>query len=659
MPYTGPGPGGSASLGNNGQPPLLPTPKWPPIKKMSAAEMQIRREKGLCYTCDAKFSPTHRCPNKQIMMLLCEEDEEVVIEQTEPEMPEVEATIHHLSLHAFRGTQGAATIRFNGEILGSQVQILLDGGSSDNFLHPRIAHHLQIPIQQMPEIRVLGGTGKIMSSTEFIPNVPIQVCGYELQVSMYVLPIAGVDVVIGAAWLETLGPHVADYNKSTVKFLYNDQFITLQGYRGTLVDQASCHHLFRLQQTGALGACFLLEAMTPTVTIEGVAKDLPEDLMQVLLQHRGVFDKPVGLPPAREFEHKIELLPNTGPVKVKPYRYPVIQKSEIERLVAELLEDGLIQHSSSPFSAPVILVRKKDGTWRFCIDYRALNMVTVKDAFPMPTVDELLDELYGSQYFSKLDLRSGYHQILMREDDRSKTAFRTHQGHYEWLVMPFGLSNAPATFQALMNSIFQPFLRHFVLIFFDDILVYSADWSLHLHHVATVLEVLERHKLFAKMAKCSFGQQKIEYLGHVVSKTGVEVDNSKIQAIKEWPIPHTIRKLKGFLGLSGYYRRFIRNYATIAGPLTNLLSKDAFVWTAEAQEAFENLKLALSSAPVLRLPDFSKVFILETDASGLGIGAVLSQENHPVAFFSKKLSSQDASSIDLCSRVICHYVGCG
>lgn len=288
----------------------------------------------------------------------------------------------------------------------------------------------------------------------------------------------------------------------------------------------------------------------------------------------------------------------------------------------------------------MILVRKKDGTWRFCVDYRALNAVTVKDAFPMPTVDELLDELHGSVFFSKLDLRSGYHQILMKAEDREKTAFRTHLGLYEWLVMPFGLSNAPATFQAFMNTVFQPFLRKFVLIFFDDILVYSPTWETHLDHLTIVFEHLHHHQLFAKLSKCSFGQKKIDYLGHVVSSNGVEMDPVKIQVVREWPPPTTVSQLKGFLGLSGYYRHFVKGYAAIASPLTDLLAKDAFTWHDQAQLAFDTLKFALTAAPVLALPNFNLPFILETDASGTGIGAILSQNGHPIAFFSKKLSTR-------------------
>ncbi|KAK1626624.1 hypothetical protein QYE76_000939 [Lolium multiflorum] len=272
------------------------------------------------------------------------------------------------------------------------------------------------------------------------------------------------------------------------------------------------------------------------VSLVSGADDAEHPLLTHLLQQHGdIFEEPQGLPPPRACDHRIHLLPGSAPVAVRPYRYPQLQKDELERQCALMLAAGIIRISTSPFSAPVLLVRKSDGTWRFCIDYRALNALTLKDKFPIPVVDELFDELHGARFFTKLDLRSGYHQVRMHPEDIAKTAFRTHHGHFEFVVMPFGLTNAPATFQALMNDVLRPYLRRFVLVFFDDILIYSASWAEHLQHVAIFFNELRAHRLHLKRSKCSFATTSVAYLGHVITADGVAMDADKVAAVAAWP----------------------------------------------------------------------------------------------------------------------------
>ncbi|GKD52787.1 putative mitochondrial protein, partial [Tanacetum coccineum] len=286
-------------------------------------------------------------------------------------------------------------------------------------------------------------------------------------------------------------------------------------------------------------------------------------------------------------------------------------------MVKELLEAGVIKASNSLFASPIVMVKKKDNTWRMCVDYMQLNKNTVKDKFPIPIIKELTDELHGVAVFSKV--------------------------HYEFLVMPFGLTNAPSTFQALMNEVFKAFLRKFTLVFFDDILVYSQTTEDHVTHLQLVLETMRRHKLYAKLSKCVFGTTHVEYLGYVISKEGMSTKPNKVRAMQDWPILTTLKQLKGFLGLTGYYRRFIKGFASLSRPLTQLLKENAFKWNSEAQLSFEPLKKAMVEAPVLGLPDFNQPFVIEIDASRVGLGAVLQQKGHPIAYLSKTLSPKHQS----------------
>ena len=306
-----------------------------------------------------------------------------------------------------------------------------------------------------------------------------------------------------------------------------------------------------------------------------------------------------------------------------------------------MLQTGVIVPSSSPFASPIIMVKKKDGSWRLCVDYRHLNLLTLKSKYPLPVIDELLDELTGASWFSKLDLRAGYHQIRLAPGEEYKTAFHTHNGHYEFTVLAFGLTRGPCTFQSVMNDDLAPVLREpnkCVVVFFDDILVFSITLEDHLHHLKQVLDLLQEHQWKIKGSKCAFAQCSISYLGYVVSEEGIATEPAKIEVVVNWPVPANLKELRGFLGLSGYYRKFVRHYGMISQRLTHLLRKNIpFVWSSEAQSAFDQLKRALTTAPVLPLPNFQKQFVIETDACDTGVGAVLLQDGHPLAFVSKGL----------------------
>ncbi|KAK1602063.1 hypothetical protein QYE76_017106 [Lolium multiflorum] len=347
---------------------------------------------------------------------------------------------------------------------------------------------------------------------------------------------------------------------------------------------------------------------------------------------------PAGLPPLRGIEHQIDLIPGASLPNRAPYRTNPEETKEIQKQVQALLDKGYIRISLSPCAVPVILVPKKDGTWRMCVDCRAINNITIRYRHPIPRLEDMLDELSGAAVFSKIDLRSGYHQIRMKEGDEWKTAFKTKFGLYEWLVMPFGLTNAPSTFMRLMNHVLREFIGKFVVVYFDDILIYSRNESDHTIHIRHVLQVLRDNQLYGN-DKCTFCKDKVIFLGYVVSQHGVEVDESKIEAIQNWPTPMNVSQVRSFHGLAGFYRRFVPNFSTIAAPLNDLTKKGVvFEWGAAQDHAFDELKRLLTSAPLLALPDFNKQFEIECDASGIGIGGVLMQEGRPIAYFSEKLS---------------------
>jgi hypothetical protein len=361
------------------------------------------------------------------------------------------------------------------------------------------------------------------------------------------------------------------------------------------------------------------------------------DLQAILSKHQVVFFTPQGLPPSRGVpDHSIPLFIGSLPPNVLPYHHPFSQKNEIAKIVQEFNQEGYIHPSTSPCYSPMVMVLKKDTTWHMCLNFPALNKLTIKDKFPISIIDDLLDEVLGAQYFTKLDLDSQYHQIHMQEDDITNTAFQTHEGHYEFFSMPFGFCNAPSTFQSLVNHVICPFLHHFVLCFFGDILIYSKTWKSHLSHVDQILHLLSQHQLFLKQSKCAFGTLEVEYFCHIVGKAGVRVDPKNIEAMQDWSHPKNLKILHGYLSLTSYYRKFVKNYGNIATPLTALLKNNSFTWTPTVAQDFQTLNMAMCTTPVLTLPDFTNTFVLECDAFRKAIDVVLMQEGQPLAFTSKQ-----------------------
>ncbi|GJZ31504.1 putative reverse transcriptase domain-containing protein, partial [Tanacetum coccineum] len=370
------------------------------------------------------------------------------------------------------------------------------------------------------------------------------------------------------------------------------------------------------------------------VYVVGNAGANPDNVVAAEVEDKSEKKRLEDVPIVRDFP---EVIPEDLPAQA-PYRLASPEMKELSEQLKELSDKGLLRPSSSPWGAPVLLVKKKDESFWMCIDYRELNKLTVKNRYPLPRIDDLFDQLQGSSVYSKIDLRSGYHQQRVREEDIPKTAFRTHYGHYEFQVMPFGLTNAPAIFMDLMNWVCKPYLDKFVIVFIDDILIYSKNKKEHKEHLKLILELLKKEELYAKFSKCEFWIPKVQFLGHVIDSEGIHVDPAKIESIKDWTSPKSPTEIHQFLGLAGYYRRFIEGFSKIAKPMTKLTQKKVkFEWGDKQEAAFQLLKQKLCSAPILALPEGSEDFIAYCDASKKGLGAVLMQREKVISYASRQL----------------------
>jgi hypothetical protein len=373
-----------------------------------------------------------------------------------------------------------------------------------------------------------------------------------------------------------------------------------------------------------------------SMVVEGEAALRVQDI-RVMRDFADVFSAELpGIPPERDAAFEIKLIPGTQPIHKAPYRMAPKEQIELKWQLDDLLAKGFIRPSRSPWASPVLFVEKKDKSKRLCVDYRALNQVTIKNKYPLPRIEVLFEQLRGAQVFSKIDLNSGYHQLRIREEDIEKTAFCTRYGHYEFIVMSFGLTNAPAAFMEAMNRMLHEFLDDFVVMFLDDILIYSKTKAEHEQHLRLILGALRKNQFYGKLKKCAFWLSEVAFLGHVINQQGIAVDPNNVAAVVEWKRPSSVSEIRSFLGLAGYYRRFVPDFSSIAKPLTRLLEKGVpFVCSGDCEVSYQTLKSKLVDAPILALPESGKRFTVYTDASRIGLGCVLMQEGNVIAYGSR------------------------
>ncbi|KAL0534150.1 hypothetical protein IC582_028434 [Cucumis melo] len=522
-------------------------------------------------------------------------------------------------------------------VLGHYALVLFDSGSSHSFISSAFVSHARLEVEPLHHVlSVSTPSGECMLSKEKVKACQIEIAGHVIEVTLIVLDMLDFDVILGMDWLAA---NHASIDCSRKEVTFNPPSMASFKFKGggskSLPQVISAIRASKLLSQGTWG---ILASVVDTreadvsLSSEPVVRDYPDVFPEEL----------PGLPLHREVEFAIELEPGTVPISRAPYRMAPAELKELIVQLQELLDKGFIRPSVSPWGAPVLFVKKKDGSMRLCIDYRELNKVTVKNRYPLPRIDDLFDQLQGATVFSKIDLRSGYHQLRIKDEDVPKTAFRSRYGHYEFIVMSFGLTNAPAVFMDLMNRVFREFLDTFVIVFIDDILIYSKTEAEHEEHLRMVLQTLRDNKLYAKFSKCEFWLKQVSFLGHVVSKAGVSVDPAKIEAVTGWTRPSTVSEVRSFLGLAGYYRRFVENFSRIATPLTQLTRKGApFVWSKACEDSFQNLKQKLVTAPVLTVPDGFGSFVIYSDASKKGLGCVLMQQGKVVAYASRQLKSHE------------------
>ncbi|GJU69346.1 putative reverse transcriptase domain-containing protein [Tanacetum coccineum] len=452
------------------------------------------------------------------------------------------------------------------------ASILFNTGADRSFMSTAFSSQINItPTALDHYYDVKLADGRIIGLNTILRGCTLNILNHPFNIDLMPVELGSFDAIIGMDWLVKYQAIIV-CAKKIIRIPWGNETLIVHGDGSNQGHEARLHIIsYTKTQEYMLKGCLVFLANVNTKETEDKSEKKRLEDVPIVRDFPDVFPEDLpGLPPTRQVEFQIDLIPGAAPVARAPYRLAPSEMKELSEQLKELSDKGFIRPSSSPWGAPVLFVKKKDESFRMCIDYQELNKLTVKNRYPLPRIDDLFDQLQGSSVYSKIDLRSGYHQLRVREEDIPKTAFRTRYGHYEFQVMPFGLTNAPAVFMDLMNRVCKPYLDKFVIVFIDDILIYSKNKQEHEEHLKLILELLKKEELYAKFSKCEFWIPKVQFLGHVIDSQDIHVDPAKIESIIDWAPPKSPTDICQFLGLAGYYRRFIKGFSKIAKPMTKL-----------------------------------------------------------------------------------------